>query len=603
MPENNPSLYSRIESEINNYISSTTELSPGVNFSQNKLIERIYKFQNHDQSVNKINEDLSYNYWFDIITPRVDSEVKNLRFDTKNILVFSQNPRLDFGAVFIANASLKNWFAQNGEDLKLKTAVERFTANGNIGFKRIRGGYEIMDDLNTYITNPKAETVNDTDIIERHEMTASQMRRMTDWDQDNLVYVIKELGNKSFTASQNSTPISTTSNRYEIFEFTGQVSEREYNDITKSGEVGDESKFFIAKLVLAGLSKSKDGDKYCLFHERLDNKKMSDYYVYAHRGRYQGRFWRVGMTELLFDHQLRANQIANDLAAGLGWASKVIFKSADGKIMGNMKADMENGDIVNTQDLSQVTVRMQGADQLIADWNRLMNDANTLSNSYEVTRGETPTSGTPLGTTQLMDINAGKMFTLLRQKISLPYKQVFREWVLPELVKGLQAKDIFRFTGETEILDELRKIIVESWYQANLVKIGPHNQQTADAIKEAKMEEIKKKDPALKNSPEVWKDVSKRLFVTITGENYDIPEMLQDLFQLVQLESDPDRVAFILDTIYKSRGIPIPPKKEQPQPMMLDQQNPQSGQSPEQNISYAQKKQQATNARSGQPTT
>ena len=160
-------LHTRMESEIGNYLSRKVELSSGVFFSQYKTINRILKFKNRDLSGSKINPDLSYDFYFDIISPRADSEVKNLRFDTKHILAYSQNPRKDFPAVFIANAMLKSWMAENGEDEKLKAAVEEFVSNGNIGFKKVSGGYEIIDFLNTYITNQIAENVDDTDLIER----------------------------------------------------------------------------------------------------------------------------------------------------------------------------------------------------------------------------------------------------------------------------------------------------------------------------------------------------------------------------------------------------------------------------------------------------
>lgn len=570
MPEIQPSLFTKIENEISTYTSQKVELSPEVFFSQYELINRIYKFSNHDQSGEKLNSsDLSYNYWFDIISPRVDSEIKNLRFDTKNILVFSQNPRKDFAVVFLANASLKNWMAENGEDIKLKTAVERFTANGNVGFKKVSGGYEFTDDINTYITNIKAETVEDTAIVERYELLASQLKGMVEWDQQKIDTVIQELGNKTFTAAPETTPIESSEKRYEIFERTGEVSEEEYNEILGI-KGGSKDIYFLAKIVVAGLHKNKKDNKYVLFAEKLPKgKKMSDYYVYAHRGKYTGRFWRVGMYELLFDHQVRANQIGNDLAKGLEWASKTIFRSSDQSVLQNLRADLENGDVLIAKDLTQVNVRMQGLDQLIADWNRLMSDADRLSNSYEVVRGESMPSGTPFRMGMLMDENAGKMFVLLRQKISLPFKKVFREWVLPELFKSMEGKDVFMFTGEEDLLDQLREVIVDSWYVENLVKIGPHTKEVGDAIRQEKLDEIKKVDPVLKNVKDAWKNVIKRTFVTITGENSNIADHLQDLMALIPLESDPVRIAWILDTMYKIRGIPIPPKQEQPAPAQL----------------------------------
>jgi hypothetical protein len=561
------SLFSRIESEISNYITNKIEISPGVFFSQYNLINRIYKFRNRDLSGTKINPDLSYNYYFDIISPRTDSEVKNLRFDTKNIMVFSQNPIKDFAAVFISNASLKSWMAKNGEDIKLKTAVEEFVSNGNVGFKKVAGGYEIVDVLNTYITNQKAQNIEDTDIVERHELTASQLRRMKGWDQDKIDTVIKELGNKSFKASTQTTPIDSTGKRYEIFEFTGEVNEQEFNQ-AKGLPAGDENKYFLAKIVVAGLRESGTGEKHTLFAEKLTGT-MSDHYIFAHRGRYEGRFWRVGMYEMLFDHQIRANEIGNQLARGLEWASKVIFRSKDSKILQNIRADMDNGDIVITEDLVQVDVRMRSLDQLVTDWNRLMNDADKLSNSYEVVRGEAMPSGTPFRMGLLMDQNAGKLFMLLRQKITLPYKRVFREWVLSELIKDMKAQDVFRFVGETDIMDQLREILVYSWYSKNLVAIGPHTKDTALAIKQEKLEEIRKSDPAINNSKEIWDSVLPRLFVTITGENYDLSEQVQDLTQLIGFEQDPDRINWILDQVYRSRNIPIPPKKKEQPPQML----------------------------------
>lgn len=576
MPKQQSELFSRIETEIDNYTTNRVELSEGVFFSQYKTINRIYKFKNRDLSGSKLNEDLSYNYYFDIISPRADSEVKNLRFDSKNILAFSTNPRKDFAAVFISNASLKNWMAENGEDEKLKDAVEEFVANGNIGFKKVDGGYETVDALNTFITNQKAKTINETDLIERHEKTASDIVSMTAWDQEVAKEVIKNCGNKFFSATTNTTQTSTTGKKYELFEFTGEVSEKEFNLLKEGAEEGDEHKYFLAKVVIAGLKKGGAGEKYVLFAEKLVGK-MDDYYIYAHRGRYEGRFWRIGMYELLFDHQIRANEIGNDLARGLEWASKVIFKSKDGKILQNIRADLDNGDVVITEDLSQVDVRMRNLDQLIADWNRVMQDADRLANSMEVVRGENPPSGTPFRSLVVLDQNAGKLFVLIRQKLSLPFKRVFREWVLPELIKDLKGEDVFLLTGETDLLDQLREIMVESWYIKNLVQIGPHTREQAEAIKAEKLDELRRIDPTIKNVQKIWQGVKQRLYITITGENSDIQDQLQDMVNLLSLEQEPERINWLLDTIYRARNIPIPPRRaEQPAETQLPNRQQQA---------------------------
>lgn len=567
MITNKSPLFKRLETDIDYYTSNTVEISSGVFFSQYRTIQRIYKFKNRDLSGTKLNDDLSYDYYFDIISPRADGETKNLRFDTKNILVFSQNPRKDFPVVFIANASIKKWMRDNGEDDKLKASVEEFTDNGNIGFKRVKGGYEIMDALNTYVTNTTAETVDDTDLIERHEMTASQIMKMGAWDQEVVKKFIKDSGNQAFTKSDFTTDIPTTAKRYEVFEFTGEVNEKEYNALFDDKPEGDENKYFLAKVIVGGLRKNGTGEKHVLFKDKLKGK-MSDWYQYAHRGNYKGRFWRVGMYELLFDHQIRANEIGNQLSRGLEWASKVVFQSTDSRILENIRADIDNGDVIIAKDLAQVNVRMTGMDQLIADWNRLMQDANSLAHASEVVTGENLPSGTPFRLGALLDQNAGKMFVLLRQKITLPYRRVFRDWVMPDLLKDLSGEDIFVLTGDEDVLDQLREIMVNDWYVHNLINIGPHTREIAEAIKEEKMAELKKIDPTIKNAREIWKGVEERLFVTITGENSDLADNIEDMVNLLKMEQDPSRVAFLLDSIYKIRGIPIPPAPKEPaQPM------------------------------------
>ena len=573
------SLIKRIENEIENYLTNKVEISPEVFFSQYQLIKRLYKFKNKDLNKgSKINPDLSYDYYFDIISPRCDSEVKNLRFDTKNIMVFSVNPRKDFAPVYISNTQLKLWMAENGEDDKLKAAVEEFTSNGNIIFKRISGGYEKVDPLNMVITNIKAETIEDTAIVERHEMTASQIIAMKDWESKEDV--IEHCGNKFFQSTELTSETETTGKIYEIHEYTGEVSDKEFKQLS-GDETGDENTYYLAKVIVAGLDRGNASEKYTLFAERLPkNKTMSDYYIDAHRGPYKGRFWREGMYEILFDHQIRANEIGNQLATGLEWASKVFFHTTDKSLLANIRADMENGDIIESKDLAQVNVRMQSLDQLISDWNRLNADADKIANSFEVVRGDTPPSGTPFRMGILMDQNAGKLFVLLRQKISMPYRRVFKEWVLPEMVKNLRSQDIFRLVGDNDIVDQFREIAVDSWYTENLVAIGPHTREQAEALKQEKLDDLINSDPAIENSKEIWDGVLPRMLVTITGENSDIQDQLQDLVNLVGLEQDPDRIAWILDTIYKSRNIPIPPRKEEQAPDNLQAEKQMIEQNP-----------------------
>lgn len=564
---------SRLRSIITTYQTGSIEVSPGSFFSQKDMVEKVFSFKNTDLAEDKLDTDGSYRYYFDIITPRVGAEVKNLRIDSKNILLFSNNPRLDFSPVFLANLALSEWLAESGHDLLLKDSVFQFVELGNVGFKRTGDGFCLVDALNLYVSNQMAETVEDTDLVERVQLTPVQMMSHDKWDREAVERALENHKGTSFSATDQSTEAENSSDVYELFEFTGVLSEAEYNEI-KGIDGGDEHNYFIGKVIVSGLQQGEQtAPPEIVYCQEAKGKKMSDLYMFAHRGPYSGRFWRKGLIETLIDHQIRANEIANDIAQGLSWASKTIFRSRDKLILQNVRADLDNGAIIEAEDFTQVDVRMQSIDQLIADWNRLMVDADRLSNSVEIVRGEGMPAGTPFRLGALMDQNAGLLFVLYRQQLTLPYKRVFREWVLKDFVKDMTGKDIFRLSGDENQLQGFREVIVESWYVDNLVHIGPHTKEQAEELKQEKMDELAKSDPVIKNAKEVWDGVLPRMFVTITGENSDLQDQVQDLVNLVNFEQDPGRRNWILDSIYKIRGIPIPPAAP-PQPQQQPQMDP-----------------------------
>ncbi|MDA3815256.1 MAG: hypothetical protein PF549_02725 [Patescibacteria group bacterium] len=558
-------IQSTIEEEVLEYLDREFEISEGVRFSQHKLITRIMRFKNRAYP-SKLTKQFRYKYWYDIISSRVGDEVKNIDIDTANIVAYSQNTKLDFPAVFITNIRLKEWLRDNNQADQLNEASEMFSADGNVVFIKKKGGYELFDPQNFYVINQTAKTLENTAVIERHQLTQTDLRKMKGvWE--NIDGVIENCKERSLSATKRTTTTSTSNPLYEIFIRNGEVSEAELFE-AQGKEGGRKEHYLLAKIVVAGLKKGSKDNKYILYADKIGEMPYEE----AHRGAYRGRWWREGLYESLFDNQVRANEIGNQLARGLEWASKAIFNSSDKLIVQNALTDLSNGDIIKSNDLRQVPLRMQGLDQLLADWNRNIQEADRISNSQEIVRGET-TAGTPFKLGQLMDINAGKLFVILRQRLTVPYKRAFRKWILPEIIKDLRMQDIINITGDEEIVQRFREMMVDNWYINNLINIGPHNPEIAQTIKETKLREVGEKEASIKNVKKVWEGVLPRIGITITGENFNMTENLQTLAALVQIETDPTRRAWILDRIYDLKGLPAPPMMPQiPQQQQGQQQ-------------------------------
>lgn len=556
MDEQNKSrLAKQIESEIQDYTTKVIHLGDNIQYSQHKLVRRITMFESRQYPSGKFDKQGNYKAWYDIITPRIDSEVKNIDFDTKDIEVYSPHA-IDETANIIINLKLREWLRDNGQAEELNSAIEEGAGWGNILWKKTKTGHERCDLKNTYIINQTARTVDQTPIIERYELTQSELREKAG-AYKNIEKVIADCGEKSYKADGASTENDTTTMYYTVFERNGEVCLADIKQFRGEAYTPkDLSTYVFGKVIAAGKDTGTSVKiKHILFADDIPGKSNSDIYKEYHRGRYKGRWFREGLYELLFDIQVRSNEIGNQIARGLEWASKTFFRAKDKLIIQNVMTDLKNGDFIRSEDLQQVEVRMQGLDQLIAEYNRLINMANDIANSREVVQGITPASGTPLGTTQILNQNAGKLFDFIREKLSIPFREIFEEWRVPAFVNELKVADVIRLTGDSDMLRRLHEMIVENWYLRNLVAIGPHPEAVAATLKQQKMEELKSQKLFLTEFRAMFKDYKARVAVVITGENVSLEGQLNSYATFIALEQDPVRRSHLIEKAMRLKGI------------------------------------------------
>ncbi len=573
-------LASQIKKEIKDYLTGEVNISEEVNFSQFKLVNRISKFENKTYPSGKFDLQGNYKYWFDKITSCINAEVKNIDFDTKNIRVKSDR-RIDELSTIIINLKIKDYLRDNGQSEEINSAVEEGSGWGNIVWKKIKGGYERVDLKNFYVINQTAKDLNETPVIERHQLSQTDLRAKSgNWE--NIDKVIEECKNDSYKSTIEGQAKDTTTPYYEVYERNGEVCLKDLKEY-KGEDIGkgDENKYVLAKVVGAGSNSNMSGVeiKYILYADDLGNKEMSDIYEEFHRSRYKGRWWREGLYELLFDIQVRLNQIGNQIAQGLELAAKHILISSDKLIIQNILTDMKNGDIIRAQNLAQVNLRMEAFDQLANEWNRLIQLANDISNSQEVVVGSPLPSGTTLGAYNMLNVNANKLFVFIQEKLAIPFSKIFEKWIIPEIVDELKSDDIVNLAGDSEMLNRVREIVVENWYLENLANLPPHTTEIANTLKVAEMENLKKRPQLLMQGiSKLFDGFKENCYVDISGESSNIEEDTQTLVSALNLEADPIRRSAMLDQILKNKGFdvaslprsqPVQSQPQQQQPTMV----------------------------------
>lgn len=546
-------LMRQIEQEISDYVTKTVSLGENISYSQHKLVRRIVLFESKTYPNGKFDSQKNYKYFFDINSPRIDSEVKNVDFDTRNIEVYT-SLKSDEVINLVVNLNNVEWLRVNGQAEEINSAIEEGAGWGNVVWKKVRGSYERVDLRNFYVINQAARTLNDTPVIERHQFTQTDVRKASkNWDY--VSEILSSCGVNSYKKDDSSVEEETTTPYYSIYERNGEVSLKALKEQRGEPiEKGDDSKYVLAKIIVAG-TPSDNGAvkiKYVAFADEISEMPYKEY----HRGRYKGRWFREGIYELLFDIQVRANEIGNQLARGLEWSSKKIFTSQDKLVVQNILTDLKNGDIIRTGGLTAVDVRMEGFDQLVNEWNRLMAMADEITNSREIVNGES-SPGQPFRLGALLNANANKLYDFIREKFAIPLTEIFEQWIIPEQIKELKVSDVLRLTGDSEMLGRLHKMIVDDWYVQNLVAIGPHTPEVAELLKAQKLEELKQRPLFIKEFRKYLENYKPRVAVVITGENVDLQEKLQTLGTFIAMEADPVRRSHLIEKAMRLKGIDV----------------------------------------------
>jgi hypothetical protein len=285
---------------------------------------------------------------------------------------------------------------------------------------------------------------------------------------------------------------------------------------------------------------------------------MGDVYKEYHRGRYNGRWFREGFYEALADIQIRANEIGNELARTLEIAGKQIYSSDDRTAYRNVLTDLQRGDIISVKNLARVDMGNHDINQYVTEWNHIMQIADRITNSMEIVSGEDTPYAMPFRLGALLNQNANKMYMFIREKLALALQEVYEDWIVPDLVRSFRAKDVIRITGDNDYLTEYRLMLVDNWYVANLLYIGPHGPEEAQLLKSAKLEALaKNKDETAKVEREYWDGFLARVEVNITGEAVNPLTDAETHSTLIGLEADPARRSFLLDRIWEKMGVDV----------------------------------------------
>jgi len=532
--------------EINEFDTKSIQIVNGFDFNQKETLRRIYLYYNSKYESGDIDDQGDKKYFYNIGRVPCNVGTKAVDFDTKHI-------RLQTAA---GGNPLKTWFFER--DLKFWMKDQKFGKTLNRIFQelpvfgsvviKIIDGKTYFVDLRNFIVEQNADDLSKANyIIEIHNYTPVEFRRIgkeKGWN--NVQKTIKEFR-----------------------EMEGESFIKVYE---RYGEVEDNGNYVYKRVILADVGRDIEEGGETIPKEGLilDEKEIKEHpYREFHWEKIPGRWLGVGRIEVLFDPQIRVNEISNQQVKSSYWSTLRIWQTRDEGVNRNLLTDVDNGAVLNVEsEINQVDM----ADRNLAYYNqeiqRWLGNRDELTFSHDPVRGERGPSGATLGAMQIATAQAGSYFDQIRENIAMAIKDMLYEVIIPAFKKKNNTEHILRIAGED--LDELNALIVEQKsrnefldYVARENRIPSRDQ--FEIIKVAIGESIKQGKEKLITIPKgFYENLKYKIDIDIVGEAIDIRMRAANLWMALQaitanptLLTDPSKKKFFYQFLEQGGLNPI----------------------------------------------
>jgi hypothetical protein len=528
-------IFSQIRNESSDFYDNYVSIVPGYSFNQNETLKRIHlylnsKYENASQYLGR--DKLFYN----IVQAPCEVAMRMLNIDTKNIRLLPMNPKSYF-STYLLEKELKYWLKKNKLGKVLNQLAEEAPRYGSVVLQKTKDGAEVID-LRRLILDPTVENINKSRFVTTiHYMTPTELRE-TGWD--NVDIAIERFGESNAqepfqdeygnVGTMTSTPYVKVHKRY------GEVPRWWIDNSTPGTKRGDE--LVKALFIIAGADSqemSADGKPIgelgvVLFKSRWYKEwPFKDFHYTKIKGRWLG----LGVVEMLFDVQVRINELKNQKRISMEISAMHLFQTPDKQIVRNLLTDKESGDlIISANGITPIDNQERNLPAFDSEETSYLGQADRLSFAYEAIRGQEPNSNTTLGQTQIQTANATSVYAFKKENLSLFLQDFFNDLVMPQLMKDLTPEHIMRFTGSVQELEKLDKAASEVYandiIKERILNGDPAYQEDLDGLKEKAVAEFRK--------------LGESRFVKIKDAFYDDAEFEFD-FLVTNEQEDPSQIA------------------------------------------------------------
>ncbi|MFA5130759.1 MAG: hypothetical protein WC477_07680, partial [Patescibacteria group bacterium] len=202
-----------------------------------------------------------------------------------------------------------------------------------------------------------------------------------------------------------------------------------------------------AKLIVGGID---SGHAKVLFAEEAEEEDFN-YKEFNWFRRVPGRCLPQSNTEVLIRLQVQMNELMNELMKCLRKGSLQLFQTTKSSIYRNLMQDAQDGDVLVAKDSIQpIALEMRAWSEFQTMFTNILNQADLLCNTPDVVTGDSMPTNTPFRLGAQLGVSANKIFDQVREDCGFTISDVFRDWILPEIIDQLSMEHVLEVMGGTD---------------------------------------------------------------------------------------------------------------------------------------------------------
>ena len=510
-----------IRKEIDDFNDNSIKIVDGYEFNQRDTINKIYLYYNSKYQSGDIDDQGDKKYFNNITRNPCNVAAKAVDFDTKDIRIQTAGGGNPLKTWFFER-DLKFWMKDQGFGKTLNRLFHELPIFGSVVLKIIDNVPHFVD-LRNFVVEQSADSLDKSGyIIEVHNYTPMEFRKTgkeKGWD--NIEKVMKD-----FRAMD--VPYIKVYERY--------------------GEVEKNGTYDYKRTLLADVGKDIiEHDVVTPYQGYLLEEKPVKSHPYRefHWEKIPGRWLGIGRVEIIFDPQVRVNEISNQQAKSSYWSTLRLWQTRDEGLGSNLLTDVDNGDVLIVEDpLTQVDMADRNLAYYSQEISRWMQNRDELTFSYDINRGERLPAGTPLGSAQLAAGMVSSYFDQIREDIAMEVKTLLYDVIIPGFKKQNSTEHVLRIAGED--LDKINTLMIEQKANDEFLNYVAREQSIPtraqfDIMKSAVGELIKQGQEKVLTIPAKFYDNLKyKIDISIVGESTDSRVKAANTMMAMQaIQSDP----------------------------------------------------------------